>query len=76
VSNITELGSAQITSTERLVIVLSEPDDMPVSVVVHWPSNPCVIDPKIFGDTAAAVVKLFSEAHVTLAGIKARRRRR
>jgi hypothetical protein len=36
--------------------------------------QPTVIDPGRFLDLAAALVRLFSEAHVTLARIKARRR--
>jgi hypothetical protein len=32
-----------------------------------------VVDPKSFGDTAAAVVKMFSTAHVELARLKARK---
>jgi hypothetical protein len=35
--------------------------------------QPTVIDPGRFRDLAAALVRLFSEAHVTLARIKARR---
>jgi hypothetical protein len=40
---------------------------------VAWPLQPTVIDPTGFRDTAAALLKLFTEAHVTLARIKARR---
>jgi len=35
--------------------------------------QPTVIDPGRFRDLAAALVRLFSDAHVTLARIKARR---
>ena len=38
-----------------------------------WPLQPTVTDPERFRDVAAALVKLFSEAHVTLARIRARR---
>jgi hypothetical protein len=54
-------------------IELVEPDDMPAFVKVAWPLKTTVIDPGRFRDTAAAVVKLFSEAHVTLTRINARR---
>jgi hypothetical protein len=36
--------------------------------------RPTMIDVQHFAELAAAVVRLFSTAHVTLAGIKARRR--
>jgi hypothetical protein len=75
-SKSTPLGETQITqSTHDVVsIELVQPDGMPAFVQVTWPLAPTVIDPGRFGDTAAALVKLFSEAHVTLARIKARRR--
>lgn len=73
-SKITELASGQITNFHAIAIVLSEPDNMPASVIIHWPAKPTVLDPRRFPDTASVVVKLFAEAHTVLAGIKARRR--
>jgi hypothetical protein len=73
-SQITELGSSQLTPSDSLTVILSEPDGIPPTVVVHWPARPTAIDPAKFRDTAAALVRLFSEAHVTLAAIKSRRR--
>jgi hypothetical protein len=74
-SKITELASGQINDNgEAITIVLSEPDDMPSTVFIHWPLTPTKINPKRFRDTAAAVVRMFSAAHVTLSRIKARRR--
>lgn len=72
----TILGEAQITRSSHDVIEvqLVEPADLPAFVQISWPLQPSVIDPMTFGDSAAAVVKLFSEAHVTLAHIKSRRR--
>jgi hypothetical protein len=46
---------------------------MPPIVRIGWPLQPTVTDPERFRDVAAALVKLFSEAHVTLARIRARR---
>jgi hypothetical protein len=75
-SKITELASGPINDTEAITIILNEPDDMPSSVIVHWPAKSTVINPRRFRDTAQTVVRLFSEAHVALAGIRARRRHR
>jgi hypothetical protein len=47
---------------------------MPAIVRIAWPLGPTVVDPKSFGDIAAALVRLFSTAHIELARIKARRR--
>ena len=73
-SKITELASGQITDTEAITIILSEPDDMPSSVIIHWPEKSTVVNPRRFRDTAATVARMFSEAHIALARIKARRR--
>ena len=70
---LTELASGQITPTEAITIILSEPDGLPSSVLIHWPEKSTVVNPKRFRDTAAAVARLFSEAHIALARIKARR---
>ena len=46
-SKLTELASGQITNSD-LIIILSQRDDMPASVIVHWPSRPTVVDPRAF----------------------------
>jgi hypothetical protein len=47
-SKITELASSRLNNSDALLIILSQPDDMPHSVIVHWPAMPTVIDPKAF----------------------------
>jgi hypothetical protein len=47
---------------------------MPASVIIHWAAKPTVIEPQRFGDSAAALVKMFAEAHIALARTKARRK--
>jgi hypothetical protein len=84
-SKTTQLGEAQITPSSHDVITveLVEPDERPAWPVVGtpptvvriaWPLHPTVIDPSRFRDVAAAVVKLFSEAHIALAHIRAGRK--
>jgi hypothetical protein len=73
-SQITELASSQINASDRIVVELVEADETPAVVVITWPAKASVIHPRRFPDTAAAVAKLFAEAHTTLAGIKAGRR--
>jgi hypothetical protein len=70
-SKLTPLASGQITPTDSITVVLVEPDDMPSSVIIHWPAAPTVCDPGRFPEAAASTVRLFSEAHITLARIKA-----
>lgn len=73
-SRLIEIGAVRLpNSGGDLLIMLSEPDGLPASVIVHWPGRTTTIDPAHFRDAADTIVKLFSEAHVTLARIKARR---
>jgi len=74
-SKTTILGDAQLTQSPHDVVTveLVQPDDLPPIVKIGWPPQPTVIDLERFRDVAAALVKLFSEAHVTLTHIRARR---
>ena len=70
-SRLIEIGAGRLPdSGGDLLIMLSEPDGLPASVVIHWPGKPTTIDPARFGDLAAAMVRLFSEAHVTLTRVR------
>ena len=73
-SQITELASSQISPSHAVVVELVEADQAPAVVVITWPTQPSVIDPKSFRDAAAAAVRMFSDAHIALAAIKAGRR--
>jgi hypothetical protein len=71
VSRLVEIGAARLPNAGGdLLIMLSEPDGLPASVVIHWPGNPTTIDPALFRDLAAAMVRLFSDAHVTLTRVR------
>jgi hypothetical protein len=70
VSNITELASGQLTSTESITVELIEPDETPAVVIVRWPSKANVIHPRRFPDVAALVARMFAEAATQLAAIK------
>jgi hypothetical protein len=74
-SKSTILGESQITPSPHDVVTveLLQPDDMPAVVQICWPVQPSIVDPSRFGDTAAAIVRMFSTAHVELAHIKSRR---
>ena len=53
-SQVTELATAQLTSTETITIELIEADQTPAVVIVRWPSKPSVFHSRRFTDTAAA----------------------
>lgn len=40
------LARGDITPTDELVIVLSEPDNEPAAVLIHWPSAASVASPR------------------------------
>jgi hypothetical protein len=72
-SEVTELASGQITSTESISVELIEADQTPAVVIVRWPIKPSVFHPPLPGaaDSAACV---FAAAAVRLAAIKRERR--
>jgi hypothetical protein len=80
--DVTDLARATLNGGDQITIQLIRPADMPAvnrtlpPAVVHivWPAQPTTMDPASFGEFASVVVRLFSEAHVMLARIKARRR--
>jgi hypothetical protein len=72
-SKITELASSQINAVDSITVELVEADETPTVVIIRWPAKPSVIHPRRFPDTAAALARLFSTAHVELAAIKSRR---
>jgi hypothetical protein len=73
-SKITLLATGQITAVDTITVELVESDETPAVVIVAWPSKPTVIHPRRFPDTASLIARLFAEAHVVLAAIKAGRR--
>jgi hypothetical protein len=72
----TILASGEITRSPRhtITVELLEPDGVPAVVRIGWPLQPTVVDPRRFPDTAAVIVRMFSEAATALAAIKVNRR--
>ena len=73
-SPVTVLASASINTTDAIVVELVEANEMPAVIIVRWPAKPTVCAPRRFPDTAAVIVRLFSEAHTMLTRVRARRR--
>jgi hypothetical protein len=69
----TELGSAQINSTDQITIVLVENHDRS-AVVIRWPVKPSAINVAHFGAVATVITTAFAGATVRLAQIKRERR--
>jgi hypothetical protein len=73
-SKITELAAGQITAADTITVELVGAAETPAVVIIRWPDKPTVLHPRRFSDSASIVVRLFAEAHTTLARIKAGRR--
>jgi hypothetical protein len=73
-STITTLASGQITTTDAITIVLVEPEDMPSSIIIHWPSASTVCHPRRFREVAAAAMKVLAAAVTRYNQIRATRR--
>jgi hypothetical protein len=66
------LSEAQIGASpeDAVRIVFVEPDDMPRSVIIHWPRQPSTVNPHDFGEVAAMLTRIFARAATKLARIK------
>ena len=73
-STITTLASGQITTADAITIVLVEPEDMPSSIIIHWPSQSTVCHPRRFTEVAAAAMKVLAADVTQYHQIRAARR--
>jgi hypothetical protein len=69
----TELARGSITSSDELLIELREPNDMPATVVIVWPTAVSVATPAAFPTTASKITAIVASAAVRLAQHKAKR---
>ena len=44
-------------TTDAITIVLAEPEGMPPSIIMHWPGQPTLRQPRRFPEIASAVMK-------------------
>lgn len=81
VNDSTDLARGTLNGGDELVVQLIRPR-MPAgertlkpSVVrIVWPLQPSILDARAYGDTAAALTRLFAESATTLAQLEARKR--
>jgi hypothetical protein len=67
------LASGHINGSDMISVELIEPVDTPSVVMIKWPHQPSVADPRRFPTIAATVARLMATASTTLAQIRARR---
>ena len=69
----TEFARGTINQSDELLIELRQPDNMPATVVIIWPTAPSVAAPAAFPATASKITALVASAAVRLAQHKAKR---
>ena len=74
-SKLSILSEAQIgaSEAEAVRVVFVEPNDIPSSVIILWPPQRSVVDPRDFPKIAVTLTRVFATAATKLAGIKAGR---
>ena len=67
----TVLASGEINQSDVLEVELVRPLDMPAVIVIRWPGQPTISDPKTFPATASAAMRILANAVTRLAGMRA-----
>ena len=67
------LAKGNINGSDRIVVELVSPPDMPQVIMIRWPQHSTVIAPTRFPSTASEVARLFARASTELTRIKAHR---
>jgi hypothetical protein len=67
------LAEGNINGSDRIVVELLSPPDMPQVIMIRWPQHSSVVAPTRFPSTASEIVRLFARASTEFSRIKARR---
>ena len=67
------LAEGSISPSDRLVVELVTPPDAPQMILVRWPTQPTVVQPRRFGDVASAAMRILASASTELSRTKARK---
>ena len=67
------LAEGNINDSDRILIELLTPPDMPQVVMICWPQHSTVVAPTRFPSTASEIARLFARASTELTRIRARR---
>ena len=67
------LAAGNINGSDRIVVELLSPPDMPQVIMIRWPQHSTVVAPTRFPSTASEIARLFARASTELTRIKARR---
>ena len=69
-SKTTTLATGRIGGAEVITVQLIEPADAPNVIMIRWPGQPSVSDPRRLLDVANAVMSIMAEAIATLTKIE------
>ena len=67
------LAAGNINGSDRIVVELLSPPDMPQVIMIRWPQHSTVVAPTRFPSTASEIARLFARASTELTRIRARR---
>jgi hypothetical protein len=67
------LAAGNINGSDRIVVELLSPPDMPQVIMIRWPQHSTLVAPTRFPGTASEIARLFARASTELTRIKARR---
>jgi hypothetical protein len=67
------LAESSIDGSDRIVVELLSPPDMPQVIMICWPQHSTVIAPTGFPSTASEIARLFARASTELTRIRASR---
>jgi len=62
-----ELASGQVTTADRLAIILLKSTGSQGAILIKWPSKPTVVEPMKLQVTMAAIVKILGAAQIEYA---------
>ena len=68
------LASGHITAADVIVVELVAPHETPATVMINWPPEPTVCEPRRLTEVATAAMRILAGASTELARIKAARR--
>jgi hypothetical protein len=65
------LASGQLSCTDSLSVELIRPSDLPAVIMIRWPGQPTITDPRKFGEAASAAMRVLASATTKLAALRA-----
>jgi hypothetical protein len=66
-----ELASGQVTTADRLAVILIKPTGSPAVILIKWPTKPSVVEASKLQGTVAKITRVLASAQIGLAARRA-----